>query len=146
MIPQDTCYRSMARNRAVADRLHSIAIRVLRHAREADRESRLGPARLSALSVLVYGGPCTLGELAQAEQVTAPTMTRIVQGLESDGLARREPSPDDARASILRATAKGKSVLERARQARLRRIETLLESASSDDVERLEEALEAVFS
>jgi DNA-binding MarR family transcriptional regulator len=136
----------MARNKAVADRLHSIAIRVLRHAREADRKSGLGPARLSALSVLVYGGPCTLGELAQAEQVTAPTMTRIVQALETDGLARREPSPDDARASILRATAKGKGVLERARQARLRRIETLLESASADDVDRLREALDAVFS
>ncbi len=136
----------MARNRAVADRLHSIAIRILRYARETDRKSGFGPARLSALSVLVYGGPCTLGELARAEQVTAPTMTRIVQGLETDGLAGREPSPDDARASILRATAKGRSALERVRQARLRRIETLLESASADDVERLHEALDAVFS
>ena len=135
----------MARNRSVAERLHSVAIQVLRYAREADRKSGLGPARLSALSVLVYGGPCTLGELARSEQVTAPTMTRIVQGLEVHGLVGREPSPDDARASILRATAKGRGVLERARQARLRRIETLLESASADDIERLRKALDAIF-
>jgi DNA-binding MarR family transcriptional regulator len=135
----------MARNSAVADRLHSVAIRVLRHAREADRVSGLGPARLSALSVLVFGGPCTLSELAAVEQVTAPTITRIVQGLEADGLAKREPSPGDARASILRATSKGKTLLERARQARLRKIESLLEAANPADVERLGKALDAVF-
>jgi DNA-binding MarR family transcriptional regulator len=135
----------MARVSDVADRLHSVAIRVLRHAREADRESGLGPARLSALSVLVFGGPCTLGELAAAEHVTAPTMTRVVQGLERVGLADRERSADDARATIVRATAKGKHLLERARQARLKRIESLLAGVDPKSLEALARGLEGVF-
>ena len=64
--------------------------------RVVDREAGLTPARLSALSVLVFGGPCTLGRLARTEDVAGPTMTRIVDGLEL-GLARREPHPDNAR-------------------------------------------------
>lgn len=130
---------------SVADKLHSVAIRVLRHAREADRETGLGPARLSALSVLVFGGPCTLGELATAEHVTAPTMTRVVQGLERLGLADRERSATDARATIVRATTKGKQLLERARQARLKRIEDLLSGTPKEATERLARALADVF-
>src|SRR2546422_3455480 len=66
----------------VADRLHSAAIHLLRHVRKQDVATREAPARLSALSVLVFGGPVTLGQLAAAEQVKPPTMTRIVTGLE----------------------------------------------------------------
>ena len=135
----------MARASDVADRLHSVAIRVLRHAREADREAGIGPARLSALSVLVYGGPCTISELASTEQVSLPTMTRIVQGLEQFSLARRKASPADARSSIVAPTAKGSALLQRARNARLRRIEALLKSARAEDVARLGDALAAVF-
>ncbi|HEX9111775.1 MAG TPA: MarR family transcriptional regulator, partial [Terriglobales bacterium] len=60
----------------VADRLHSAAIHLLRYARKQDVLSRQGPARLSALSVLVFGGPMALGQLARLEQVKAPTMSR----------------------------------------------------------------------
>lgn len=136
----------MARSkRELADRLHSVAIHVLRHAREADKSSGLGPARLSALSVLVYRGPCTLSELAQAEQVSAPTMTRIVQGLEADGLADRRAAPGDGRAWTVRATRKGEQVLSHARTARLRRIESLLSSAEDADIDALTRALSRVF-
>lgn len=129
----------------LAERLHSIAIHVLRHARESDRESGLGPARLSALSVLVYGGPSALVELATAEQVQPPTMTRIVQGLEQDGLVRRQQSGEDRRSVVLHATRKGREVLERARQRRLARIEALLENADARDLARVDEALSRVF-
>jgi len=81
--------------RRVAERLHSAAIHVLRYARQADRQSAMGPAQLSALSVLVFGGPCNLRELADAEQVAPPTMTRIVAALRRDGYVRLTPSPDD---------------------------------------------------
>src|SRR5947208_12142640 len=73
-----------------ADRLHSAAIHLLRRLRVGDRESGIGPAQLSALSVLVFGGPRSLGELADAEQVRPPTMSRIVSGLERAGLVKRE--------------------------------------------------------
>ena len=81
----------------VADRLHSAAIHLLRYARKEDVLSGEGPARLSALSVLVFGGPMTLGQLASAEQVKPPTMSRIVAGMERSGLAKIDPDAGDAR-------------------------------------------------
>ena len=80
-----------------ADRLHSAAIHLLRRLRREDAQSGLSAPRLSALSVLVFGGPLTLGELANAEQVRPPTMTRLVTALEADGLVTREPDASDGR-------------------------------------------------
>jgi DNA-binding MarR family transcriptional regulator len=138
----------MARNserRRVAERLHSAAIHVLRYARQADRSAAIGPAQLSALSVLVYGGPCNLRELADAEQVAPPTMTRIVAALRRGGYVRLKRSPDDARSSIVEATAKGGTVLEKARAARLDLIDGLLSRSAQADIVLLGKALAAIF-
>jgi hypothetical protein len=59
-----------------ADRLHSAAIHLLRAVRRTDAELGIGPAKLSALPVLVFGGPCSIGALARAETVRLPTMSR----------------------------------------------------------------------
>jgi DNA-binding MarR family transcriptional regulator len=104
-----------------ADRLHAAAIHLLRRLRVRDLASGVGPAQLSALSVLVFGGPRSLGELAQAEQVKPPTMSRIVAGLERSGLVRRK-STEDRRKVILAATGKGTRILQ---QGRRRRVESL---------------------
>lgn len=114
---------------ALADQLHSAAIHLLRHLRKEDDASGLSAPRLSALSVVVFGGPLTLGQLATAEQVKPPTMTRIVTGLENDGLVRREGDERDKRLTRINATPKGRRVLM---AGRTRRVE-LLASA----VERL---------
>ena len=108
--------------RAVADRLHSAAIHLLRTLRRADQAFGVGPAKLSALSVLVFGGPRSIGALARAEQVRLPTMSRLVSALQRDGLATRTPDPEDGRASRVHPTARGRSVL---RQGRARRVATL---------------------
>jgi DNA-binding MarR family transcriptional regulator len=131
--------------RRVADRLHSAAIYVLRYAREADRQSAVGPAQLSALSVLTYGGPCTIGELAAAEQVAPPTMTRIVQALKARGFVRLKRSSSDARVTICEASASGIDILKKAREARLNRIEALLSQTKPGDIALLGKALEDVF-
>src|SRR5437016_6667978 len=106
----------------IADRLHSAAIHLLRRVRVRDRESGIGPARLSALSVLVFGGPRTLGELAAAEQVRPPTMTSIVRALESGGYVRRESDPNDGGVARVSATSKGEQVLQRGRRCRVERL------------------------
>lgn len=129
-----------AKREAVADRLHSIAIHLLRRLREADAETGLGPARLSALSVLVFGGPCTLRDLAAAEQVTAATMSKVVAALEADGFAARTPSGSDRRSIILRATRKGEQVLQRGRARRLERFEDILKKASASELQTLDAA------
>src|SRR2546425_5928463 len=84
----------------IADRLHSAAIHLLRRLRLRDSESGVGPAQLSALSVLVFGGPRSLSELAEAEQVKPPTMSRIVAGLERAGLVKRKPTDDKRRVRL----------------------------------------------
>src|SRR3974390_3656241 len=87
----------------VADRLHSAAIPLLPLAAKQGVLSRRGPARLSALSVLVFAGPKTLGELAAAERVKPPTMSRIVAGLKRSGLARIEGDENDGRRTRVNA-------------------------------------------
>jgi len=126
--------------REVADRLHSASIHLLRRVRRVDEESGLSAARLSALSVLVFGGPSTLGQLARAEQVSAPTMSKLVSGLERDGLAVREPHSDDGRAVLVRATPKGRRILEQGRARRTEELARLLEDLSHDELELLESA------
>src|ERR1700752_3289409 len=111
--------RSRTEPSGLADRLHSIAIHLLRRVRKQDASTGEGPARLSALSVLVFGGPMTLGQLAAAEQVRPPTMTRIVTGLEHSQLAERFADAADARRVKIRATPKGTRLLQKSRQRRI---------------------------
>lgn len=103
----------------VADRLHSAAIHLLRRLRAEDAASGLTAPRLSALSVIVFAGPLSLGELAEAEQVRPPTISRLVRELESEGLVRRGPDPEDRRVQRVRATARGRRLLEAGRARRV---------------------------
>jgi DNA-binding MarR family transcriptional regulator len=116
---------------ALADKLHSAAIHLLRHLRKEDDASGLSAPRLSALSVVVFGGPVTLGQLARAEQVKPPTMTRIVTGLEKDGLVRREGDERDKRLTLIRATAKGQKVLTAGRARRVELLARVVEKLST---------------
>src|SRR5436853_6347873 len=106
----------------IADRLHSAAIHLLRRVRVRDRESGIGPAQLSALSVLVFGGPRSLGELAAAEQVTNATMSRLVSAMARASLVRRETAGEDRRRLLITATAKGRKILEAGRRRRVTRL------------------------
>lgn len=136
--------RSSGRRR-VAELLHSAAIHVLRYARDADRRSGVGSGQLSALSVLRYGGRRSIGELAAAEYVTPPTMTRIVHALEKRGYVRLTRAPKDARVTMVDISPSGAKILERARQARLDRIEALLARARPQEVLALGKALDALL-
>jgi DNA-binding MarR family transcriptional regulator len=103
----------------VADRLHSASIHLLRRAAREDAGSGLSASRLSALSVIVLRGPLTVGELATAERVSQPTITRTLQGLEAARLISRHPDPADRRVVRVRATASGARLLHRARRRRV---------------------------
>lgn len=120
--------------------LNSAAIHLLRGMRAADRASGLTPARLSALSVLVFGGPCTLGELARTEDVAAPTMSRIVDGLVSLGLARREEHPESARKVLISPTDAGLDLMHRAAQLRVDVIVAALRAMPTDERRAIVEA------
>ena len=110
---------SRATTTDIADRLHSVAIHLLRRLRREDDASGLPAPQLSALSVVVFGGPIPLGALAAAEQVRPPTITRVVAALEADGLVERETDPADRRVVRVKATAKGTRLLHEGRQRRV---------------------------
>jgi DNA-binding MarR family transcriptional regulator len=109
-----------------ADRLHSLAVHLLRHARVDDAATGLSAPRLSVLSVLVFGGPRTVSRLAAAEQVAVPTMTKLLQALESEGYVRRRRDAEDGRVVQVSATARGRRALERGRARRGQHIAAVL--------------------
>jgi DNA-binding MarR family transcriptional regulator len=125
----------------IADQLHSAAIHLLRRLRIRDRESGIGPAQLSALSVLVFGGPRSLGELADAEQVRPTTMSRIVAGLQRSGLLRRHAT-EDGRRVRLEATPKGVSLMWEGRKRRVESLAKALAALPESDREQLRSALQ----
>jgi DNA-binding MarR family transcriptional regulator len=128
-----------------ADRIHSASIHLLRRVRHVDEEAMgISPARASALSVLVYGGPRTMTELADAERVKVPTMSRLVAAMEEEGLVRREPHATDARSVRIHPTARARRVLKRGRERRLDLLAHLLRDANAREVAVVREAAEIV--
>ena len=123
---------------AVADRLHSTAIHLLRRLRVEDEALGISAPRLSVLSVLVFVGPMRIGALAQAEQVEPPTMTRLVDGLERDGYVTRAPDPEDARAVQVRATSRGTRALKRGRAMRVDALASALQGLSPAELASLD--------
>ena len=128
----------------VADRLHSTAIHLLRQVRRQDAATGLSASRLSALSVVVFAGPLSLGDLAAAEQVSPSTMSRVVSGLVDDGLVRRTADPRDARAVTLKATAKGNRVLQQGRRRRVAQLAAGLAALTAKELETVDAAVTAV--
>jgi DNA-binding MarR family transcriptional regulator len=131
---------SRPETRDVADAFHSAAIHLLRRVRRVDEASGLTAARLSALSVLVFGGPTTLGGLARAEQVSAPTMSRLAAGLERDGLATREAHAEDARSVVVSATPTGRDLLVQGRERRISELAGLFAGLSAAELDVLAQA------
>src|SRR3954468_10649479 len=113
-----------------ADRIHSAAIHLIRRVREVDEWMGVTPARASALSVLVFGGSRTLTELAQVEQVTTATMSRLVSAMGGEGLGRRAPHEADARSMLLHATPKARRILEKGRARRTELLDSLFAELS----------------
>lgn len=122
---------------AAADRLHSAAIHLLRRMRLQDVASGIGPAQLSALSVLVFAGPKTLGALAAAEQVKPPTMSRIVAALKRSRLVHIAQDSHDARRMQIHATPQGTRLLQQGRQRRIDYLAAHLTSLTSRELAQL---------
>lgn len=131
-------------HRALATRLHFAAIHLLRRLRHADDDLGLRAADLSALTTLVNHGAMTLGELAAAEQVRPPTVSRLVQRLEADGYVVRRRSTEDGRVTRVRHTTKGWTTLEQAAAGRATALADALDDLDPDDVATLERGVELI--
>ena len=128
----------------LAEQLHASAIHLLRQLRRADEAGGATASRLSALSVIVFSGPISLGKLAEIEQVRPPTMTRIVNALESQQLILKIRSQHDARIVHLSATNKGRRLLLTARKRRVRVLAGQINKIGKIEQENLASALSSI--
>ena len=129
----------------VAERIHSASIRLLRYVRRADIAAGVSAPQLSALSVLVFSGPQTMTQLASAEQVRLPTISKLVSDLESRELVVRQADPGDRRVSRVFPTKKGRALLDEARARRLARLVDALSRLSRPQLAALAAAADTVF-
>lgn len=132
-LPNDALHRA-------ANAIHSGAIRLLRQARAADQEAPVSPERLSLLSILVFGGDRSIGELADAEQVSSPAISRTVKALQEQGLVVRRTAKDDRRRVRVHATLLGREVIEVARRRRIEVIADTLRHLAGPDLQTIERA------
>lgn len=124
----------------VATALHRAAIRLLRTVRVADDETGVSAPKLSALSVLTFGGAQSLTSLARAEQVTAATMSKLVSDLEADGLVAKRVDKEDRRGLRIEVTATGRALMEEGRKRRLALLNTRIARLSRDERAQLADA------
>ena len=129
-----------SRTAQVASRLHSAAIHLLRRLRAQDAASGLTAPRLSVLSVVVFAGPQTVSALAAVEQVRVPTMTRLVQGLEADGLVAYAHDAKDRRKVIVRATPRGEKLLKAGQARRVGALAARLAKLDDNEMDCLDRA------
>jgi DNA-binding MarR family transcriptional regulator len=118
---------------ALAAQLRLSVLRLARRLRQLDVAAEgVTLSQLSALYVLVAQGPLTLGDLAAAEKVQPPTMTRLVSRMEEDGLVRRLAHATDGRIVVVEPTADGARLVDESRRRRtaelVRRLATLTEA------------------
>jgi DNA-binding MarR family transcriptional regulator len=107
--PAATDFQLATRLRLAVGRLH-------RRIRLASND--VPPLQLSTLVSIEEHGPLRLGELAAREAVTAPTMTRVLAGLDERGLIVRTPDPEDARSVRVSLSEQGHAILEDVRSRR----------------------------
>lgn len=118
--------------------------RIVRTMRQDAPNARVGPGGLGVLVALDQAGPLRVGALADAVAVTAPSMTRIINVLETEGLVVREADPTDGRAQVVAMTAAGRALVGSGREVRLATLRRRLQQLPADERERLELALGAL--
>src|ERR1700722_15046399 len=107
-----------------AEQLYVGLIHAARELRRLDHELGLSPARFALLATLRYRGPQTVGRLAQLEDVSQPTVTKLVNALEAAGLVQRQPDPADGRGSLVHPPPPGRALVRRARARKVEYIES----------------------
>lgn len=129
---------------ALAARLHAASLHLLRRLAQEDRALGISAPRLSALSVLVFGGPRTIGSLAEVEGVTPPTMTRLVAGMVAEGLVERLPDESDRRVVRVSASTSGRSLLLDGRDRRVATLTSMIGPRTAKERRRLAVAAEII--
>ena len=138
----------MSAARAVAARVDTArlgaALADLVRVSRRDAPLPLGASTLSALRTVAEHGPLRAGDLARHEGVAAPTLSRIVAGLDADGYIVRTPDPDDRRVAWLEVTAGGRQLLDAVRVQRARALAARAPRLTDEQAAALDAALDAL--
>src|SRR3954462_11262568 len=108
-------------------------VRQLRH-----HNIDLSASQASALATISRRGPLTVGELAKAEHVSSPRVTKIAKGLEEDRLVTRTADPTDKRVTNLAITKEGERRLERSRSRKNAWLAKKLQGLGPDELKAIE--------
>jgi DNA-binding MarR family transcriptional regulator len=127
---------------ALVERLGRVALRLSRGLRVEG--AHLSTAALSALAAVAEAGSIRIGDLAAAEGVEAPTMSRLIDRLERDGLVRRRRDPSDSRAVEISGTARTLRALTAGRKDHSVRLASRLEQLPSRQRTELISALDVI--
>lgn len=101
----------------LAARLRPSLLRLQRVLRLQRTNAGLTLTQLSALGTVGSRGPLSAGDLAAAERVQPPSMTKVIAALEDAGLVQRQPHPSDKRQAIIAITSGGRQVLDAVRES-----------------------------
>jgi DNA-binding MarR family transcriptional regulator len=126
----------------LATRLRLAVSRLHRRIRLATND--IPPLQLSSLVSIEVHGPLRLGELAQREAVTAPTMTRVLAALDDRGFIVRTPDPDDARSTRVSISPAGAKALAAVRSQRTALLDARLARLTDEERAALAAALPAL--
>ena len=123
----------------LASRLRFALARTARRLRQ-EAGTGLSPSLTAALATVERCGPLTPSELADAERVRRPTVTRMLGHLEDDGLISRTPDPADGRSTLVAITPAGAELLAAARTRKDAFLSERLDGLSPADRETLARA------
>lgn len=124
----------------LAPRLGLAVVRLARHLRQQN-EGELTQTLHSALATIDRVGPMSLGELATAEHVAAPTVTKLVARLAELGYVERTTDPNDRRVVLVAVTAAGRRLLDTNRRRRATWLARRLGELTDEERLALEKAL-----
>lgn len=110
------------------------------------RQAPLTPAQYYLLLALSHQRGLGVGDMAAAAGCTSPTATRMLDGLERDGVVVREPSSEDRRRTVVSLTAKGKRLLAQQRRENEKKKQRLYDQLSSVERRETENALRRLAS
>ena len=124
----------------VADRLRLSTTRLARLLRQQS-DHDLTPTQLAALATLHRCGPVPVGTLAEVEQVSAPTATKVVGRLHAAGLVAHLPDPTDRRVSVVALTPSGEALLTEIRDRKTAWLTQRLSQLPPNELDRVVDAL-----
>jgi DNA-binding MarR family transcriptional regulator len=123
------------------EQLYVALVHAGRRVRALDHDLGLSPARFSLLATLRYQGPQNVSRLAQLEDVSQPTVTKLINALERDGLVERRPDPADGRACAVHLSPTGRALVRRARSRKIAYVDSVIVGVDVGAVNAVAEAL-----